>query len=143
MSSKPNFIEGNTLLANPFQRDGRPTLTTSILATLLHNEPLTKETILGKIGQQHTGKSRGYLCNHFATLSKLEIIEFKKRDKTWSQGKRFKEYMGFVFAELVFQDKEAINSMRYHLMPKKGEQSVDFITCPTEDIFSQPNPYLD
>jgi len=142
MSLIPTFLENSKSLRSPFDKNGRPTLVTSILATLLPNKPLLKETILGKIGEQHTGKTRGYLSNHFAELSKLGIIKFTKRDRTWSQGIRYHEYMGFIFMTMVTNDEQAVTSLQYRLMPKRDEQSVDFITSPDEDIFAKPNPYL-
>jgi len=143
MIAIPKFIEENKTLRQPFYPDGTPTLITSILATLLPDEPLKKEALLGKIDEQHAGKTRGYLSNHFSELSRLDIIKFTKRFGTWSQGSKYKEYMSFVFATMVFGDPKAAASLQYHLMPKKDEQSVDFIVSPDEDIFSQPNAYLE
>ena len=67
-------ITQRVLSAPPFKKDGSPTLVTSILATLLHNIPLTKEEILAKLGAEHSGKSRGYLSNHFAELRNLKFL---------------------------------------------------------------------
>jgi len=143
MNTVPKFIEGSKTLLNPFEKDGSPSLVTSILATLLPNIPLKKETLLGKISEHHAGRTRGYLSNHFSELSKLGILKFTKRDKTWRQGINYQEYMGFVFMRLVNNDEHAVASLKYRLMPKKSEQSMDFISSPTDDVFDQPNQYLD
>jgi len=143
--SIPKFIEEKEyeLLTQPFDKAGKPTIVTSILATLLSNEPLKKEIIFCKIGPQHTGNSRGYMSNHFSKLSKLGIIKFEKLNRTWRPGIRYKEYVGFIFMEMIKYNEQAVESLKYKLMPKRDEQSVDFITSPTEDIFSKPNPFLD
>ena len=143
MRTIPKCIEGNKALIEPFDRKGEPTLVTSILATLIPNKPLSKERILGSIDEKHTGKSRGYLSNHFSALSKSGILQFIKRDGTWTQGINFNEYMGYVFMELIQRDGNAAESFQYRLLPKHDSQAVDFIKKPTEDIFNQPNPYLD
>lgn len=143
MSNTPRFTTASKTLSKPFEDNGCPTLVTSILATLLPNKPLKKEVLLGKIGEEHTGKTRGYLSNHFSELSKQGIIKFIKRDGTWTQGENYNDYMGFVFMTLVKISPQAVDSLQYRLMPKKDAQSVDFITSPEEDIFSKPNPYLD
>ena len=142
MSNIPKFIEGSKTLRKPFDEAGEPTLITSVLATLLPNEPLQKEAMLAKIGEQHTGKSRGYLSNHFTELSKSGIIKFRKIDRTWSQGENYLMYMGFVFMEMIEGNEQAVDSLKYKLMPKRDAQSIDFMTSPEEDIFSKPNPYL-
>jgi len=140
-----NDITKRVLEKPPFDKKGEPNIATSILATLLHNKPLTKEAILTKIHGKHEGKSKGYLSNIFSELSKLNIIVFDKRVafRTWSQGKAFESYMGFVFMELLKIEDNAIDSLRYKLLPKKKEQSLDFIHSPKEDIFNQPNPFLE
>jgi len=130
-------------LSKPFHKNGSPTLVTSIVATLLHDIPLTKEQLLGKIGEEYTGKTRGYLSNHFSELSKLGILKFTKRGGTWTQGINYQDYMGFVFMEMLKHDGEAVDSLQYRLMPKRDEQSVDFIVSPKEDVFTKPNPYLE
>jgi len=142
MSTTPKFIEGSKTLRQPFDKAGKPTLVTSVVSTLLPNLPLQKEAMLAKVGEQYTGKSRGFMSNHFSELSKCGIIKFKKRDRTWSQGENYQQYMGYVFMELLRVTPEAVDSLQYRLMPKRDAQSVDFITSPTEDIFSKPNPYL-
>lgn len=142
MRTIPKFIEGNKVLCAPFDIKGGPSLLTSILATLLEGNPLKKEDMLSRVGERHSGKSRGYLSNHFSALSKSGIIKFVKRNTSWTQGINYQEYMGFVFMKLIQNDEQAVTSLKYRLMPKKDDQSVDFITAPEEDIFSQPNPYL-
>jgi len=129
----------------PFDKNGRPNIVTSILATLLQGIPLTKEEILTKIDSKHTGRSRGYLSNYFAELKKLEILNFDKRVafRKWSQGKNYQAYLGFVFMELIKLEDKAVASLQYKLLPKKKENSLDFIMSPTEDIFKQPNQFLD
>lgn len=145
MTNIPKFIEGSKGLSTPFNKDGSPKLMTSILATLLPNIPLTKEGLLSKIDPKHQGKSRGYLSNVFSELSKAGIIKFDKRVafRTWEQGENFQLYLGFVFMELIKLQPESADSLQYKLMPKKDEQSMDFIMSPKEDIFSKPNPLLE
>lgn len=143
MEDKTKIVEGKKTLENPFNKDGSPTLVTSILATLLPNIPLSKEALLGRIGEQHTGKTRGYLSNHFSELSKQKIIRFIKRDGTWTQGEGYQTYMGFVFMEMIRINQQAIDGLKYRLMPKRDMQSVDFITSPQEDIFSRPNQFIE
>jgi len=145
MSNIPKFIEESKALQAPFDKNGTPTLATSILATLLPNKPLTKETLLAKIDEKHTGKSRGYLSNIFSELSKAGIIKFDKRVqfRTWEQGENYQQYMGYIFMELVKLEPASLDSLQFKLMPKKKEQSMDFIMSPKEDIFSQPNPLLE
>lgn len=143
MEDKTKIVEGNKTLGSPFNKDGSPTLVTSILATLLPNIPLSKEALLGRIGEQHTGKTRGYLSNHFSELSKQKILRFIKRDGTWTQGEQYQTYMGFVFMEMIRINQQAIDGLQYRLLPKKGIQSVDFITSPQEDIFSKPNQFVE
>jgi len=138
----PRYIRNKTL-DNPFHKDGSPTLVTSIVATLLNNEPLTKEKILSKIDERHAGKTRGYLSNHFSELSKLGIFKFTKRGGTWTQGINYHEYISYIFMEMLKHDAKAVSSLQYRLMPKRDEQSLDFITSPKEDVFNKPNPYLD
>lgn len=143
MSNIPKFIEGSKTLTKPFDKAGEPTLVTSVIATLLPNIPLQKEAMLGKVGEKHTGKSRGFMSNHFAELSKSNILRFKKRDRTWVQGENYQQYMGYIFMEMIQQTEEAVESLKYKLMPKHDAQSLDFITGPTVDIFSKPNQFLD
>jgi len=139
---KPNYIRSKAL-DNPFKEDGSPTLVTSIVATLLSDKPLTKEQLLGKIGEEHTGKTRGYLSNHFSELAKLGILKFIKRGGTWVRGINYMDYIGYVFLEILKQDQQAVDSLAYRLLPKREEQSLDFIVSPKEDVFKKPNPYLD
>lgn len=143
MRTIPKFIEGKKTLIHPFEKNGTPTLPTSILATLLHNKPLTRDKILSTLGEEHTGRSRGYLSNYFNDLSKSGIIQYSKNEKVWRQGVNYNEYMGFVFMELLNLDEQAVSSFQYRLLPKHDSQAVDFIRSPEEDIFNQPNPYLD
>jgi len=143
MSNEPKQYIRSKTLDSPFHKDGSPTLVTSIVATLLNNEPLTKERILSKVGEEHAGRTRGYLSNHFSELAKLGIFKFTKRGGTWRQGINYKDYIGYVFTQILQQDQQAVDSLQYRLMPKKDEQSLDFITSPKEDIFKKPNPYLD
>lgn len=143
MSNVPKFIEGSKTLTKPFDKAGEPTLVTSVIATLLPNIPLQKEAMLGKVGEKYTGKSRGFMSNHFAELSKSNILKFKKRDRTWEQGENYQQYMGYIFMEMIAENEQAVDSLKYKLMPKRDAQSVDFITSPTEDIFSKPNQFLD
>ena len=145
MTNIPTFIKGSKNLSTPFNKDGSPKLTTSILATLLPNKPLTKEGLLSKIDEKHLGKTRGYLSNVFSDLSKAGIIKFDKRVafRTWEQGENYQLYMGFIFMELLQFEPDSTDSLQYKLMPKQAEQSMDFIMSPKEDIFSKPNPLLE
>ena len=145
MSYIPKFLEGFAFLEQPFNKTGHPTITTSILATLLPNKPLKKEQLLTKIGKEHTGKSLGYLSNIFSALSKSGVLSFDKRScsRTWSQGENYKEYMGYIFMIMLQLDPKAVDSLQYRLMPPKDSQAIDFISSPDEDIFNKPNPYLE
>ena len=145
MRQLPTFINEDKVLSKPFDKNGNPNIVLSVLATLLQGKPLRKEELLGKIGEKHLGKSDGYLSNVFSALRKLEVLQFDKRvnQRKWAQGKNYKEYMGFIFMSIVDSDPKAAMSLAYRLMPKKEEQSLDFITSPEEDIFNRPNPYLE
>ena len=143
MSYHPKFITSNKTLMEPFNKNGEPTLVTSLLATLLSGIPLTKKEMLTKINDELAKKTRGYLSNHFAYLSKSGIIEYRGDDKNWAQGENYREYMGYIFFKIIDNNEDAKDSFKYRLMPKREEQSMDFITSPKEDIFSKPNPYLD
>jgi len=143
MSHNPHFVVDSKVLFVPFDKAGNPTLVTSIVATLLSNKPLKKEEILGKISEKHLNKTRGYLSNHFSELSKSGILKFSKLGCTWRQGENYQEYMGFIFMKLLDNDAKAVNSLQYKLMPTRDAQSVDFILSPEDNLFDQPNPYLD
>ena len=146
MSYLPEFIQKSKTLKSPFRENGEPTLVTSLVSTLLPDIPLDKKTMLAKIGEEFAEKakrSRGYLSNHFAELSKSGIIKYREDTKNWRQGENYREYMGYIFFKILEMESTAMDSFAYRLMPKKDEQSVDFITSPEEDIFNKPNPYLD
>jgi len=140
----PTFINEDKLLSTPFKSKSG-TILLAILAIMLKNKPLKKEELLGKIGVKHQGKTDGYLSNVFSTLRKLEILSFDKRAnfRTWTQGARYEEYMGFILMSMMENESKVAESIQYRLMPKKEEQSVDFISSPTDDIFDEPNPYLE
>ena len=137
-----NFKESK-ILSKPFNKDGEPILTTSIVATLFEGTPLTREQILTKLKINHAGKSRGFLSNHFSELSKCGIIKFSKSDLALRAGQNFHSYLNFIFLNLLNTDKKVEASLVYRMLPKKNAQSVDFILSPEEDVFSKPNPYLD
>lgn len=145
MANFPKYISKSKLLSSPINEDGSPKIVASIVATLLSNKPLRKEEILRKIGDKHTGKTKGYLSNYFAELKRLNILDYDKRvcSRTWKQGANYMIYMGFLFMEVLKNNPKAVDSLQYTLMPKNEEQSIDFITCPKDDIFNSPNPFLD
>lgn len=131
------------ILSKPFNEKGEPKLTTSIVATLIDGKPLTRKLILTKLGYDITGKSDGYLANFFSELSKCGIICFSKSELALKQGENFQRYLNFIFISLLKADKKIVDGLKYRMLPKKDSQSLDFITSPTEDIFSKPNPYLE
>jgi len=45
--------------------------------------------------------------------------------------------------ELMKLEEKAVESLQYKLLPRQKEKSLDFIMSPTEDIFQQPNQFLD
>ena len=145
MKNIPKFIEGSKVLISPLDGKGNPTVISSILATLLNNKPLTKLEILSKVELDYADKTKGFLSNHFAELRRTKILDFDSRVccRKWSQGENYQLYLGYVFMEILQKDESAIDSLAYRLMPKEKEQSMDFIKGPEEDIFSQPNSFLE
>ncbi len=131
------------VLGKPFNKDGGPSLTTSIVATLLPNKPIRKNDILKRLGEKHEGKTRGYLAHNFKELTNYGILAYDKSKFTWSQGENFLAYMGFVMMSLASINETVNEGMSYLLLPKHEAQSLDFIFKPEEEVFNKPNPYLD
>lgn len=143
MTESLKDFKESKILSKPFNKDGEPILTTSIVATLFEGRPLTREQILTKLNINHAGKSKGFLSNHFAELSKCGIIRFSKSDLALRPGENYRRYLNYVFIQLLNIDKKVANNLTYRMLPKKDAQSVDFILSPEEDVFNKPNPYLE
>ena len=143
MTDKLKEYKDSKMLSSPFDKKGEPTLTTSIVATLMLDKPLTKKNILTKLGYSLEGKSDGYLANHFAELSRCGIITFSKSELVLKRGINFQKYVNFIFLNLLKIDKAVSESLRYKLLPKNTSKAVDFINSPDDDVFSKPNPYLE
>ena len=135
-----NNFKDSSELSKPFDKKGEPKRATTILAILLSHKTLTRNEILTKLGEEHAGKTRGYLAHTFKELNRYEILSYDASRKTWTQGKKFQEYMGYVFMRLAMLNNKVLEGFQYLISSKTNEQAIDFIKQPDEDVF---NPYLD
>jgi len=109
----------------PFQSDGTPNKALALLLPLIDGKAKRREEIL-KESKMFDKINRGVGSHFFTFLKETEILDYNKSRKTWTQGKNYLPFMGFL-ATKMFQSGDLRYEFANLIVKYEGGNAMDFI----------------